>query len=118
MSIPSIGIEPAELERVTVLKLLGVYVQKDLKWNTCVSDIVSKACKRIHHLRVCRKAHLPRDISLTTCITTIRPVLEHASPVWGGLPIYLDEDPQRVQNRCLNAIGLLGETVESLGVRK
>ena len=56
--------------------LLGVYVQNDLKWNTHVSKIVSKACKRIHSLRVCRTAHLPGDIGLTTYITKIRPVLE------------------------------------------
>ena len=34
--------------------------------------------------------------SLSGCV---RPVLEYASPVWGGLPIYLEEDLQRVQNR-------------------
>ena len=86
--------------------------------NTHVSSIVSKVCnllcKRIHYLRVCRKAHLPRDIGLTTYITKIRPVLEYASPVWRGPPIYLDEDIQRVQNRCLNVIGLPRDTVESL----
>ena len=83
-----------------------------------VSSIVSKACKRIHYLRVCRTAHLPRDIGLTTYITKIRPVLEYASPVWGGLPIYLEEDLQRVQNRCLNVIGLPRYTVESLVTRR
>ena len=103
-----INIGTTELERVSEFKLLGVYVQNDLKWNTHVSSIVSKACKRIHYLRVCRTAHLPRDIGLTTYITKIRPVLEYASPVWGGLPVYLEEDLQRVQNRCLNVIGLLG----------
>ena len=61
-----INIGPTELERVSEFKLLGVYVQNDLKWNTHVSSIVSKACKRIHYLRVCRTAHLPRDIGLTT----------------------------------------------------
>ena len=74
----------------------------------------SKACKRVHYLRVCRTAHLPWDIGLTTYITKIRPVLEYASPVGGGLPIYLEEDLQRVQNRCLNVIGLPRDTIESL----
>ena len=69
-------------------------------------------------LRVCRTAHLPRDIGLTTYITKIRPVLEYASPVWGGLPIYLEEELQRVQNRCLNVIGLPKYTVESLVTRR
>ena len=78
----------------------------------------AKRVKRIHHLRVYRTAHLPRDISLTTYITKIRPVLEYASPVWGGLPIYLEEDLKRVQNRCLNVIGLPRDTVESLLTRR
>ena len=53
-------------------------------------------------------------------ITKIRPVLEFASPVWGGLPMYLDEDLQRVQNRCLNVIGIPRDTVdhESLVTRR
>ena len=38
-----INIGPTELERVSEFKL-GVYVQNDLKWNTHVSSIVSKAC--------------------------------------------------------------------------
>ena len=109
-----INIGPTELETVSEFKLLDVYVQNDLKWNTHVSSIVSKACKRIHYLRVCRTAHLSRDIGLTTYITKIRPVLEYPSPVWEGLPIYLEEDLPRVQNRCLNVIGLLRDTVESL----
>ena len=67
-----INIGPTELERVSEFKLLGVYVQNDLKWNTHVSSIVSKACKRIHYLTVCRTAHLPRDIGLTTYTTKIR----------------------------------------------
>ena len=45
-------------------------------------------------------------------------MLEYASPVWGGLPIYLEEDVERVQNRCLNVIGLHRDTVESLVTRR
>ena len=60
------------------------------------------------------RAHLPRDIGLKTYITKIRPVLEYASPVWGGLPICLEEELHREQNRCLNVIGLL----ESLVTRR
>ena len=83
-----------------------------------ISSIVSKACKRIHSLRVCTTVHLPRDIGLTTYITKIRSVLKYSSPVWGGLPIYLEEDLQRVQNRCLNVIGPPRDTVESLVTRR
>ncbi len=30
----------------------------------------------------------------------IRPVLEYASPVWGGLPKGLSEELERIQKRC------------------
>ena len=60
--------------------------------------------------RLAKEWHLP--------INQVRPVLEYASPVWGGLPIYLEEDLQRVQNRCLNVIGLPRDTVESLVTRR
>ena len=83
-----------------------------------ISSIVSKACKRIHSLRACTTVHLPRDTGLTTYITKIRSVLKYSSPVWGGLPIYLEEDLQRVQNRCLNVIGPPRDTVESLVTRR
>ena len=34
----------------------------------------------------------PQLSPATTYITKIRPVLEYASPVWGGLPIYLEKE--------------------------
>ena len=34
----SISVETEELERVEVFKLLGVHVQRDLKWNTRIDD--------------------------------------------------------------------------------
>ena len=46
-----INIGPTELERVSEFKLLGVYVQNDLKWNTHVSSITSctvLATKKTH----------------------------------------------------------------------
>ena len=59
-------------------------------------------------------------------LPVIRPVLEYASTVWGGLPIYLEEELQREQtsltsiltSRCLNVIGLPRDTAESLVTRR
>ena len=113
-----ISIEGKTLERVKEFKLLGVNIQNDLKWNTHVSDIVKKANKRMYYLRVCRKADLPKDVGLTTFLTKIRPLLEYASPIWGGLPAYLEEDIERVQNRCLDVIGLPRNTVDPLALRR
>ena len=47
-----------------------------------MSSVVSKASKRIYHLRVSGKADLPKDIGLITFLSKIRSLLEYASPIW------------------------------------
>ena len=68
----SIRVGNEELETVEVFKLLGVHAQRDLKWNTHIDEIVTKASKRLCFLRACRKANLPTEVGLTTYITKIR----------------------------------------------
>ena len=114
----SIRVGNEELERVEVFKLLGVHVQRDLKWNTHIDEIVTKASKHFYFLRASRKANLPTEVGLPTYITKIRPLLENASPIWGGIANYLAEDLQRIQNRSLDILGLARETVEPLDVRR
>ena len=46
------------------------------------------------------------DDFITTCTTKIRPLLEYACPIWGGIPDYLSLELQRVQDRCLKFLGL------------
>jgi hypothetical protein len=100
-----IKINGTELEKVEVFKLLGMYVRNDLKWNTHVQDILSRVGRRMYYLWECRRANLPAEVDLTTYLSKIRPLLEYASPVWGGLPAYLPTELQRVQNRCIDIIG-------------
>ena len=107
------------MERVEVFKLLGVHVQRDLKRNTHIDEIVTKASKLLYFLlRACRKANLPTEVGLTTYMTKIRPPLEYASPICGSIPNYLAEDLQRIQNHSLDILGLARETVEPLDVRR
>ena len=111
-------INNVELERVTQFKLLGVEVQNDLKGNSFITNIVSKASKRIYHVRSCRKANIPAEVGLTIYITKIRTLLEYASPIWGGLPEYLSLELQRVQHSGLRIFGLPKDTLESLEQRR
>ena len=50
--------------------------------------------------------------------TKIRPLLEYASPVWGGLPNYLSEGVQRVQDRSLSIIGVPRTALPALHERR
>ncbi len=93
-------------ERVNVFKLLGVSFQNNLKWNAHVEEITRKANKRLCHLRECRKSQLPVEVGITTYQSEIRPILEYASPVWAGLPNYLQHEIEQVQSRSLRILGL------------
>ena len=117
-ALPPIKIGGTIIERVTKFKLLGVTVQNDLKWKPRASTIVKKASKRTYFVRACRKASLPRSIGLTTYCTKIRPLLEYAAPIWGGLPCYLEEDIESDQKRCLDIIGVSRNIIEPLESRR
>lgn len=69
-------------------------------------------------MRACRKANLPSNIGFTTYCTKIRPLLEYAAPIWGGLPCYLKEDIKRVQKRWFDIIGVSGNIIEPLESRR
>jgi hypothetical protein len=45
------------IERVETFKLQGVWQQNNLKWNTHVHQTVRKACKKLFHLRECRRSN-------------------------------------------------------------
>ena len=103
---------------VCVFKLLGVWFQDDLRWNHLIEEMTKKANKRLFLLRECRKANLPKDVVIALYNTKIRPLLEYASPVWGGLPNYLSEEVQRVQDRSLSIIGVPRTALPALHERR
>ena len=115
---PRIRIGDEEIERVDSFKLLGVLCQNDLKWNGHVDQIIRKANKSLYHLRLCRKSQLPTEVGLTTYISKIRPVLEYASPIWAGLPDYLQQEIERVQARSLRILNLDRDSLPSLSNRR
>ena len=114
----TLRINNAQVERVSQLKLLGVWQQNNLRWNYHVEQTIKKACKRLYHLRECRKARLPTEVGITVYCTKIRPLLEYASQVWGGLPQYLADDLQSIQNKCLDIIGISRTSLPTLEQRQ
>ena len=47
------------LEVVSSHKVLGVTFQYDLKWGTHIVNIIKKASKRLHILRILKRANVP-----------------------------------------------------------
>ena len=81
-------------------------------------DSLPPPYKRIYHIRACKKAYLPDEVGLTTYTTKIRPLLEYAFPILGGIPDYLSLELQRVQDRCLKILGLPKDALETLASRR
>ena len=87
------------LEAVEAHKVLGVTIKSNLKWDSHVNEIVGKASKRLHILRVLKRSGAPPHITL------IRSVLEYCCPVWqSSLSVQLSEGIERVQKRALRII--------------
>ena len=117
--------EPAPLvigrdvvERVISHKLLGVWQQNNLKWNLHVESIVKKANKRVYNLRECRRANLPLEVGITCYESKIRPILEYAAPIWSGLPQYLTDEIESIQNRCIRILGMSHHNYKALEQRR
>ena len=86
-----ISIGNQNVQRVRTYKLLGVIISDDLKWNTHVEYVITKAAKRLYALRLLKRAGvMPEDIlKIYTC--NIRSVLEYAAQVWQDIPAYLSD---------------------------
>ena len=58
--LPSVlAIDTTALESVDAHKVLGVTIQSNLKWDLHISDVVAKASKRLHILRVLKRGGVP-----------------------------------------------------------
>ena len=79
-------------------------MDRDLKWNSHVEYIFKKACKKLYSLRVLRRAGVNHANILKVYLTTVRPVLEYAVPVWQSIPGYLSDVIETVQKRAFKII--------------
>ena len=92
--MPSINNLP--LEVVSSYKVLGLTLCDTLKWNDNTNDIISKASKWLHILRV---------DPVTIYSALVRSVLEYSSVVWATcLPRFLIEQLEAIQKRALRIV--------------
>ena len=90
---------------MSTVKLPGVTITQDLKWNTHVENIVQKAAKRIYLLKQLKRADLdPKSLIRFYC-SCIRSVLEYACHVFHtSSPQYLSDDIEHIQRRASRII--------------
>ena len=79
--IATYTLEGTVLEKVDRIKYLGVTITNNLKRNTHVGNICTKANRTLGFLRR-NISSCPRDVKKMAYKGLVRPVLEYASPVW------------------------------------
>ena len=72
------------LQEKTSMKLLGVMIQNDLRWEAQVAHMVTKASKKIWLLRRMRQLGVDEKTITTYWVMEGRVHLEAAVPVWAG----------------------------------
>ena len=66
--------------------------------------ICKKASKKLYSLRVLKRAGVDEMSILNVYLTTVRPVLEYAIPVWLAIPDYLSDKIESLQKRFLHIV--------------
>ena len=100
-----LSINNLPLEAVSSYKVLGLTLCDTLKWNDNTNDIVSKASKRLHILRVLKRAEVPPADLVTIYSALVRSVLEYSSVVWATcLPRFLIDQLEAIQKRALRIV--------------
>ena len=78
----NVSLNSSELKSLTQMKLLGITIQNNLKWDSHVAHIVYRASCKLFTLCILRKSGIPRSDLVSVYICYIRPVVEYASQVW------------------------------------
>ena len=95
----SYNLEGTALDNVENIKHLGVTITNDLKWNTHVSNIYTKANRTLGFLRRNLSA-CSQDVKESAYKGLVRPALGYGSSVWDPSSILLQGELAKVQKRA------------------
>ena len=95
----SYTLEGTDLENVESIKYLGVTITCDLRWNTHVSNVCTKANRIIGFLRK-NLYSCPQQVKEASYKGLVRPVLDYSSSVWDPPGVVLQEELESVQKRA------------------
>ena len=94
-----ITVEGTDLENVESIKYLGVTITSDLRWNTHVSNVCTKANRTLGFLR--RNLYsCPQEVKEAPYKGLVHPVLDYGSSVWDPPGVVLREELESVQKRA------------------
>ena len=98
----TLTLEEKPLDVIEQIKLLGVVISSDGKWNENTRDIVRKGNAKLWFLRRLKLLNASRSTLLDIYKLFCRSTLEYCAPVWaGGISKKNRQDIERVQKKCL-----------------
>ncbi|CAE1275264.1 unnamed protein product [Acanthosepion pharaonis] len=110
----------AQLHESTSLRLLGLTLSADLRWNKYIESIVSSTTRKVGSLCRASRFFSPESI-LQIYKSTIRPCMEYCCHIWPGSPsraVHL-KVLDKIQRRICNVIGPdLASRLQSLSHRR
>ena len=90
------------IPHVTAMKLLGVVIQYNLKWDQQIDSMVAKANTRKYFITILKRSGVQLGDLVRCYCTFVRPLLEYAAPVWHpGLTIQQSDVLEQVQRQVL-----------------
>ena len=95
----SYTLEGTVLENVDSIKYLGVTITSDLKWNSHIRNVCSKANRTLGFLRR-NLFSCPKDVKEAAYKSMVRPILEYGSTVWDPHYNGLNDELENVQKRA------------------
>ncbi|CAE1157727.1 unnamed protein product [Acanthosepion pharaonis] len=117
-SLPSIIMSDAQLPESNSLRLLGLTLTADLRWNKYIESIASSTSRKVGSLSRARKFFSPESI-LQIYKSTIRPCMEYCCHIWSGAPSVCLGVLDRLQRRICNMVGpTLASRLQSLSHRR
>ena len=106
------------IDIVSSFKLLGVWQQENLKWNTHIEKIARNSSKSLFCLRERRRLNLATEVGIMCYQTKMRSLLEYGAPIWAGIPQYLINKVERIQTRSLRILALPKDSLPSMLQRR
>ena len=88
-----------DVQDVDHIKLLGVTLSYNCKWNKHCQNIVSTASQKLHILKVLKK-HTSRSELIKIYFASVRSSLEYCAPLFGTLPVLLSDELEHIQYRA------------------
>lgn len=104
-SFDPIVINDRPIDIVSDVKILGLNISSNLKWNGHIDTIVKKSRKRLYSLSQLKRSGLGSTELIHFYLACIRLITEHVCPVFhDSIPAYLSYDLEGVQKRAMKII--------------